>query len=173
MEILGSSFILRPFVFADAESLAAYANHKEISRNLRDGFPHPYTLNDARFFIENIAVMKPNLILTIDINGRASGSIGIHPGSDVYRLNGEIGYWLALEHHNKGIATEAIRLMSEHAFLKMGLQRLFANVFKGNKASMAALKKAGYVREAVHKKAVIKDGVIMDEHVYARYAPEK
>ncbi len=38
---------LRPFVPADKERLAELADNVNIFRNLRDGFPHPYTLADA------------------------------------------------------------------------------------------------------------------------------
>ena len=42
---------VRSWRFTDAESLARYANNREIWRNLRDGFPHPYLLDDAMAFI--------------------------------------------------------------------------------------------------------------------------
>ena len=44
-------FILRPWRESDAESMARYANDPLIAKNLRDAFPHPYTVEDARQFI--------------------------------------------------------------------------------------------------------------------------
>ena len=35
----------------DAASLAKYANNRKIWRNLRDRFPHPYTIDDARGWV--------------------------------------------------------------------------------------------------------------------------
>lgn len=40
--------ILRPWQTSDASSLSKYANNKKIADNLRDAFPYPYTLHDAR-----------------------------------------------------------------------------------------------------------------------------
>lgn len=167
MEILGSKFILRPFRAEDASSLAKFANDKRISCNLRDAFPHPYTLKDAEFYIGNIASSKVNFVRAIDVQGQVCGSIGVHPGMDVYRLSGEIGYWLCPIYHRQGIGTEAVKLMTQHAFQKMGLIRLHAAVFDGNIASMKTLEKAGYQMEGKHRNAVIKEGKVLDEVIYA------
>ncbi len=47
MELVSGDIRLRPFRLSDADKLAEMANNKKISRNLRDGFPHPYTYEDA------------------------------------------------------------------------------------------------------------------------------
>jgi RimJ/RimL family protein N-acetyltransferase len=39
---------VRPWRFDDAESLAKHANNRRIWLGLRDLFPHPYTLDDAK-----------------------------------------------------------------------------------------------------------------------------
>ncbi|MEL7569008.1 MAG: hypothetical protein AAGU14_00430 [Eubacteriaceae bacterium] len=44
-------FILRKWKPSDAEDIAKYANNKKIADNLRDAFPHPYSLKDAEEFI--------------------------------------------------------------------------------------------------------------------------
>ncbi len=47
------------------------------------------------------------------------------------------------------------------------LPLLYATVFASNPASMRVLEKAGYVREAVLRRAVLKDGQVLDAVLYA------
>lgn len=104
MIIHGDGFLLRHHKPADIPALVKHANNKNISDNLRDRFPNPYTEKDAEWFI-NFASENSNPVtnFVIEINSEAAGSISFWPGEDVYRLNAEIGYWLGEEHWGKGI----------------------------------------------------------------------
>ena len=44
-------FKLRPWQIEDAEDLAKYANNPNIAKFLTNGFPHPYTIENAKSFI--------------------------------------------------------------------------------------------------------------------------
>lgn len=160
--------LLRKWNTDDAESLVRYANNKKIANNLRDAFPYPYTIVDARLWLENIANDEKNIIFAIDINGEAIGSVGIHALNDVYFLTGELGYWLAEPYWNKGIVTEAVKTVVDYTFKTPKFERIQACIFSNNYASMRVLEKAGFTKEAIHKNAVCKNGIIMDEHVYAK-----
>src|SRR5512145_390027 len=103
MDLVLSKCTLRKFTLKDTSSLAHNANNRKVADFLRDVFPFPYTESDAHFYIENIASDSRNLILAIDVDGEAVGSIGIHPQSDVYRRNAELGYWLGETYWGKGI----------------------------------------------------------------------
>ena len=46
-------FALREWRQSDAAGVAKYANNGKIARNLRDVFPHPYTLTDAEYFVNS------------------------------------------------------------------------------------------------------------------------
>lgn len=135
--------------------------------NLRDGFPHPYTMDDAREWIEMALDNKRDVILAIEIDREACGGIGLHLMKDVYRFNAEIGYWLSEKHWGKGITTEAVRLLVDYAFRNTSLIRIFAGVFSSNYSSMRVLEKCGFKREAVFKKSVKKEGAFLDEHIYS------
>lgn len=168
MELVLNKCILRKFDLNDAQSLARNANNSNIADYLRNIFPHPYTEADARFFIKNVAADTQNFILAIDIGGEAVGSIGIHPKTDVYSKSAELGYWLGEKYWGQGIATEAVMAVTAYGFKYYNLHRIYADVFEINVASMRVLEKAGFTREAIHRKAVIKNNVIMDEYVYAK-----
>jgi [ribosomal protein S5]-alanine N-acetyltransferase len=168
MKIPLAKSLLRPVKITDAASLALHANNMRVAENLRDVFPHPYTLKDARTFIINIASDTRNLIMALEINGEAAGVIGIHPQTDIYRKSAELGYWLGEKYWGRGIITEAVNALVNYAFEHIDINRIYANVFEKNIASMKVLEKCGFICEAVQKKAVVKNNIIMDEHVYAR-----
>jgi [ribosomal protein S5]-alanine N-acetyltransferase len=161
--------ILRPWKKDDATPLARYADNPRVSACMRDLFPSPYTIDDARRFIAMAAGPSRNLLLAIEVRGKAAGGIGIHPLEDVYRGSAEIGYWLAEPFWGRGIVTEAVRALVPVAFERTGASRIQAGVFSNNPASMRVLEKCGFVREAVHRNAITKNGVVMDEVMYVRF----
>lgn len=163
----GGNYHMRSWRMEDAESLARHANNYNVARNLRDAFPYPYTLNDARTWINMVQENTIDLILAIEVNGEAVGGIGIHGMKDVYRYNAELGYWLAEIHWGKGILTDAIHTLVNYAFEHFKWQRIFAGVFQNNPASMRVLEKNGFKKEAIHRKAVIKENEYLDEHIYS------
>jgi RimJ/RimL family protein N-acetyltransferase len=165
--IAREGYLLRPWQPGDAASLVKHANNHRVARNLRDAFPYPYTLSDARQWLEGTAENREDLILAIDVKGEAAGGIGIHHMKDVYRYNGEIGYWLSEHYWGKGIMTDAVGAVVGHAFTHTRWMRLFATIFENNRASMKVLEKNGFELEAIHKRTVMKEGVMMDEYLYA------
>jgi RimJ/RimL family protein N-acetyltransferase len=171
MLLTGSRCTLRPWHSADAEPLAKYANNANIARNLRDRFPHPYTLRDAKAFIQSCAAVRPHLSFAIVVDQEAVGGIGISPGSDVERFSAEIGYWLAEPFWGRGIAAEALELMAAYAFSTCRLLRLFALPFAENRQSTRILEKAGYTREAILRSSAVKDGTVRDQALYALVNP--
>ena len=66
--------------------------------------------------------------------------------------------------------TDAIKAMIPYTFEHFDLTRLFALAFSRNTGSIRALEKAGFAREGFLRQAAIKDGVIMDDYLYAVYA---
>lgn len=161
------SFSLRGFRASDAASLARYANNRNISRNLRDGFPYPYAVEDAHRFLGKFE--NNPLVFAIDVGGEAVGGIGVHPFDDVYRRGAELGYWLGEPFWGRGIVTRAVSAITAHAFQQRAdLVRVQASVFSWNAASARVLEKAGYQREGVLRQSVFKDGVLGDSIMYAK-----
>jgi RimJ/RimL family protein N-acetyltransferase len=138
-----------------------------------DLFPPHYTLNDARCFIARATGLSHSLRPAIEVQGEAAGGIGIHPLDDVHQRTAEIGYWLAEPYWGKGIITAAIRAVVPVAFDRTGIVRIQAGIFSNNTASMRVLEKCGFVREAVHRNAITKHGVVMDEVLYVRFRNER
>jgi RimJ/RimL family protein N-acetyltransferase len=164
-----NDFELREWQLADAASLAENANNIKIWNNLRDALPYPYTEKDAEDFIKMaMAQPKPATLLAIAVDGKAVGSIGLALHSDVERITAELGYFIGEKYWNRGIMTQVVKEMVTYAFLNIPeLQKIYATPFGFNIASQKVLEKAGFAREAILKKAAIKNGEIIDEHYYS------
>ena len=167
MEIKGSNFLMRKIKVEDREELAEIANNKNIWLNLRDRFPHPYTLEDADFYINMILKEDPQYSFAIEYESRFAGMIGLVPMNDVYRKTAEIGYWLGEPYWGKGIMTEACKLVTDFGLHTLDFTRLHAGIFEHNIGSIKILEKNGYTKDGLFKKSIIKDGVVLDEHRYS------
>jgi ribosomal-protein-alanine N-acetyltransferase len=58
-------FLLRDWRSEDAPGLARYADNYKIWANLRDAFPRPYRLEDARAFITRVHAEQPVTVFAI------------------------------------------------------------------------------------------------------------
>jgi len=152
---------LRPIIAQDKQVIANLANNKKIWDNLRDIIPFPYTETDATNFIAFAKTKNPLEIFGISVNENLCGIIEIGTQNDVYQKTGEIGYWIGESYWGKGIATEAIRLMSAYGFEVLGLERIQAGVFAFNTISMHVLEKNGYVKEGIFRNAIMKNGIFV------------
>lgn len=153
----------------DLGNLVRYADNIHIWNNLRNYFPHPYTEEHGKDWLAKVVdAPLPALNFAIDVDGEAVGGIGMIPNTDVYLKSAEIGYWLGEPWWGKGIATEAVRQVTDHAFCYFDLVRLYAEVFETNKASMRVLEKNGYYLEGVRRKAVFKNEILMDDYIWVK-----
>ena len=171
-KLISGDVELRRFRKTDAVRLAALANNQKISRNLRNGFPHPYGLKDAEVFINKCLEQKITTIFAIVFKGEYVGNIGLMPAEDVYRKSAEIGYFIGEAYWNKGITTKAVNLITDYGFSVLELLRIHTGIFEYNTASMRVLEKCGYRKEGVFQKAIIKNGQVCDEHRYAKINPK-
>lgn len=172
MTLSDQNITLRPLKDEDQQQLARIANNKKIWDNVRDYFPHPYSLDDAKAFIEMNQKQDPRQVFGIEYQGVLCGCAGVHVQTDVYQRSGELGYWIGEAYWGKGIATAAVKLLTTYGFEDLGLIRLYAGVFSFNDGSKKVLEKVGYELEAISKNAVFKSGVICDEHRYVKLRTE-
>lgn len=158
---------LRPWRISDLDSLVNYANNENISKNMTDKFPFPYTESNGKAFIEFAIKDTPIHIFAIEIDGKAVGGIGIHPQEDIHKKNAELGYWLAEPFWGQGIISSAITKVIDFAFKTYDIDRVFARPFGTNIASQKVLEKNNFILEAKFDKVLIKNGELVDELIYA------
>lgn len=160
---------LRPWISSDAAALARHGNDRDIWLNLRDRFPHPYSLADAEQHLAAVtADAASDLHLCIEVDGEAAGSISVLFKHDVNRRSAEIGYFVGRAFWGRGIVTAAVRALTEYAFAHFDLCRIYAAVYEHNAASARVLGKAGYEFEARLRKAITKDGHTFDALLYTQ-----
>ncbi|MFT3706038.1 MAG: GNAT family protein [Archangium sp.] len=161
--------LLRPLRESDVASIAKHANDHAVWRNLRDAFPHPYSIDDARKFLAHLRESEDARVFGIEVDGQVVGACGLHPQPDVYVRSAELGYWLGSAFHGRGLMTRVVTAVVAHGFMHLPkLERIFASVFEWNPASMRVLEKCGFQREGVLRKSVFKDGQLMDGVLFAR-----
>ncbi len=158
---------LRPWTLDDVDALVKYANNPRVAANLTDGFPHPYTKEDAERFITMAMSATPTRIFAIECNNEAVGGIGLHLQEDIYRNNAELGYWLAEPFWGKGIMTGIVKEIVTYGFAHFPINRIYARPFGSNLGSQRVLEKAGFHLEGRFHKTLIKNGELEDELVFA------
>lgn len=66
--------------------------------------------------------------------------------------NAYLGYYVGAAYARRGYMTEALQLMLQHAFQKLKLHRLEANIQPANVASIALVKRAGFSCEGFSRR---------------------
>lgn len=167
-------FILREWRRSDAADVAKYANNEKIARNLRDVFPYPYTLKDAKEFIDDCLEEDDFLMFrAIEADGHAVGSIALCRDDGMYRPRAELGYWLAEDFWGKGIMTEAVRRICKEGFARWDdLLRIYAEPYARNAGSRRVLEKAGFTLEGILRRNVFIWGEVCDSCMYALLTEE-
>jgi RimJ/RimL family protein N-acetyltransferase len=172
MQLHLSRCSVRSWASEDAASLARQADNRKIWLNLRDAFPHPYTLADAVQFIEASIEIRPETRFAIAVGDEAVGGIGFMLHTDVERVSAEIGYWLGESFWGRGIMTDAVRAVTAYAVREHALTRVYAVPYQWNVASCRVLEKAGYHLEGRMGRSAVKDGRVIDQFLYAYVIPE-
>jgi RimJ/RimL family protein N-acetyltransferase len=159
--------VVRSWRPGDEDSLVRHANDRGVWINLRDRFPHPYTRPDAAHWVRFAATATPETNFAVAVDEQAVGGIGVVLHDDVERCAAEIGYWLGREFWGRGLATAAVRGLTDYAFRTHALTRVYALPFADNTASIRVLEKAGYQFEGRLRRAAVKDGQVRDQLLYA------
>ena len=168
MLIVLSECTVREWHASDAASLAQHANDRRIWLNMRDAFPHPYTLADANAFLVKAAAMSPATWFAVTVHDEAVGGIGYTRHDDVERASAEIGYWLGAAFWGRGIMTAALKAVTAHAFREHpDLRRIYAVPYVTSAASARILEKTGYRLEGRLRQSVVKNGQVLDQFMYS------
>ncbi|MEI2433386.1 GNAT family protein [Lysobacter yananisis] len=164
----GEGFVLRPWRRDDLDSLLVHADDAQVSRALSDRFPYPYTRADGERFLEGQVIDLEHPVFAIEVDGRAVGGIGAHPGRGERGHGAEFGYWLGQRLWGAGLMTRVIAAFAPWAMQRLQLYRLCAMVLDDNPASARVLLKNGFEEEGVQRCAVYKHGHVHDLRVFAK-----
>jgi len=158
---------LRELKSDDREWLVRYLNNEQLVRYLASRIPQPYSFEDANWWVE-VGSKEGAFVRAITFDGAFCGVIGAYTKEAEYAHAAELGYWVAQEYWNKGIASKAVTEFTELVFTTTEIQRLYAVVSAPNLASIQVMNKAGYSLEGILRKSVQRHGQFYDEHLFAR-----
>uniref|UniRef100_A0A803Q1A3 N-acetyltransferase domain-containing protein n=1 Tax=Cannabis sativa TaxID=3483 RepID=A0A803Q1A3_CANSA len=150
------SINLRPLNVSDIDAFMVWATDKEVARFCTW---EPYTSKeDGINFIKDKVIPHP-WFRAICINDTPIGAISVTANSGNDKCRGELGYVLGTKYWGKGIATEAVKMVSEIIFKEWPhLVRLEALVDVENIGSQRVLEKVGFLREGILRKYMLLKG---------------
>lgn len=159
---------VRDWRLTDANVLIRHTYDLRVRRNLGDEFRPPSTVYGAARFILCMQSMRPATCFAIVVGDELVGAIGYRLQDGLGRSGAEIGYWVGVSWWGRGIATAALNAITAHAFRSQaGLGRLYALSFAGNAASARVLQKVGYRLEGKLRRSALRDGILVDQLLYA------
>src|ERR1035437_5366193 len=104
----------------------------------------------------------------VEYGGGAVGGIGFKLGTDIARLTAEMGHWAGGAFWRQGLQAPAAGATSAGALDEYKPTPIFAMVFSHNVGSIRVLEKAGCEREGIMRRSANKNGVILDQVLYAK-----
>ena len=158
---------------SDAPSIAIAGDDAETQKWLP--LPTPYTLDDAKRFIHEIApaTLKAGtgIVFALERNDMFVGCI------DVKRaewLNGdcEIGFWTMPEHRGRGFMPQGLDILSRWVLLEQGFARVEVRVASKNYSSQRVAEKAGFIREGIARQAGRVHGGRVDLVIFSRVSSD-
>ena len=149
--LAGEKVFLRAPSKRDAEEVVAL---NRASRRLHRGLVSPPT-EPEQFadFLKRCRREESACFLVCRVgDGRVVGLMSL---SQIARGNFQsayLGYYTGEPYAGRGYMTEAMRLLLRHAFEDLKLHRVEANIQPGNLASVALVKRAGFVKEGYSRR---------------------
>jgi ribosomal-protein-serine acetyltransferase len=147
----------------DAEELHAVieANREHLARFMP--WAAEQTIADTRAFLDSKRVQLASgdgFECAIVRDGQIIGMVGFH-GVNWRDRSTSIGYWLAAGEQGRGTMTTAVRVMVDHAFRSMGLNRVVITAAVHNDRSRAIPQRLGFVEEGT-----LRQGVRVGDHYF-------
>lgn len=99
--------------------------------------------------------------------GEIVGVINLNNVVRGYFQNAAAGYYAFAPHAGKGLMREGMLLVLKHAFRKLKLHRVEANIQPDNLRSIALVKSCGFVREGFSRRLVKVCGRWRDHELWA------
>jgi ribosomal-protein-alanine N-acetyltransferase len=169
-ELRTERLLFRELEPSDAKSLYAMRSDERVMRHI--GRPRATSLQDAIDLIERIACDRASnngMTWGMQLAGSNEliGTIGF------YRLKpehftGEVGYLLHPDHWGRGLMSEALDLVTNHGFGRIGFHRIEAITAPENQPSRRVLERCGYRLEGILRGNYHWQGAQLDSALYGR-----
>jgi RimJ/RimL family protein N-acetyltransferase len=172
-ELRGERVLVRPYRETDAAALQeAVAESRDHLRPWLPFADEHRTVEESLIFIRQVMarwLLRESLGVALfdAATGRYVGGSGLHPRN--WQVPAfEIGYWIRKSAEGKGYVTEAVRLLTDYAFMELAAQRVMIRCDARNTRSAAVPRRLGFVEEAlVRNEAIAFDGTVRDTLVFS------
>lgn len=150
IEITAGRLHLRPFAESDIDAVYASCQDPEIQRWIP--VPVPYERSDAEEHVTRNtadgwrAGDGSSFAVTDSVTGALLASIGLARFDPRARV-AEVGFWTAPEARNKGVATQAVQVVTRWTFEALGVERMEWVAEVGNVGSRRVAERAGFTIE--------------------------
>ncbi len=163
---------IRPIELTDLDDIHEYASNPNVKQYI--GWPLMETKKQTE---DHVALMisrnedKTHVYASVidNLTNKVIGTLIIF-GLDEEANHAEIGYVFNESIWGKGHGTEAVKVLCDHAFNKMGLRKLFARIVEINVGSAKVLKKNNFTLEATLKDYYCIHGALLNCQWYSKLA---
>lgn len=170
--LTGRTVVLRPFTDADADRVVEACTDPR-TRHWLISLPQPYGRADALDYIENTRELPARGLglawcLADPGDDRCLGSLSLE-GLGGYARRAEIGYWAHPQARGRGVVTEAVQLITEHAEQTGLVDSIVIRCAEGNRASRHVAEATGYRRSGcLPRSEPVGAGELVDLVSYSR-----
>jgi RimJ/RimL family protein N-acetyltransferase len=166
--ILSERLLLRPLVEEDVnDSYYKWMNDPEIIKFMECRFAEN-TKDLILSFIRTMNNSNNDFFRAITIENKHIGNIRLgpinwhHKSAPIGLVVGEKEFW------GRGVGSEAIEAITQFAFHKLKLNKVFASCYTQNIGSAAVFQKVGFTVEGILQKQVFCEGKFVDVIVMGR-----
>lgn len=170
LKLNGKLCYLRALEPQDLEFL--YEIENDLSVWEISGTTTPYSKHILKQYLNNahkdIFEAKQLRLVICDNEAKPIGLIDLYDFDPKNRRAGLGVIILEKGDRNKGLGTEAIKLMMDYAFAILDLRQIYANVMTGNEASVHLFEKLGFNRVGTKKHWIYSNGEFKDEILFQK-----
>lgn len=170
LSLKGQHIKLRALEPSDLEFLYELENNPEVWEI--SGTTTPYSKHTLQKYLENahrdIYEVKQ---LRLIIEGSTSRPLGFIDLFDFDPRHRRAGMGIVVLHEkdrNKGLGSEAIRLVCEYAFTALDLHQIYAHVLEDNSASINMFRKLGFEDSGIRKDWILSGSSYKNEILFQK-----
>ena len=167
--IKGNNILLRSITIDDIrQEYINWLNDPDVNQFLETRY-EIQTNESIKKYVANILKSKSEYLFAIcDNNERHVGNIKLGPINLIHNF-AEISLFIGNKNvWGTGIGTEAINILCEFGFSKMGMHKITAGCYSNNLGSIIAFKKCGFSEEGIWKDHYLYRGSYVDRICLAR-----
>lgn len=167
-EIRSNRLLLRPFVDSDIENVFKGLSHPDIIKHYGVSFDRLESTKEQMNWFADLEKNGTGMWFAVTSKDDTTffGAGGLNNVIKAHK-KAEIGFWLLPEFWGQGIMKEAMPMICNYGFDKLGLHRIEGFVESDNQNCKKAMAKLNFQHEGTMKDCEIKNGKFISLDIYA------